>query len=361
MSSGRRAEASLTCRHWLLDPAGCVHRQCKYSHSITGTLSPPSMFACYAFNNEGCPKPQDQCLFAHLLAGPGNQYLQIRHPELRPSDAPIAEAAARAGFDCSKWSKLKGLINAVRAIDKPISYPDRWTGPAAFTSGIYPDHWKADHMRQRKGVSQAYRDGVITPSVPAFVVSAKQLIKNVDSITRGQHSVRTPATGTNNVALGPRTSNKRNAETVDLLSSSPKRAKTEPPVTPNVIDLTQDEEPTTTRFIPTHRLPLRPALANITNHGTGPKALQRRKVQRPLREQDVHGESVSMLAKIASKLRASAHALDVDREALRRRWEVDDKLQHQHITDHLADLNECFTNAENGIHGALEVIEKRLL
>ncbi|CAD6578528.1 MAG: hypothetical protein ASARMPREDX12_008881 [Alectoria sarmentosa] len=319
------------------------------------------MFACYAFNNEGCPNSQDQCLFAHLLAGPGNQYLQIRHPELMPSDALIAEAAARAGFDCSNWPKLKGLINAVRAIDKPTSYPDRWTGPAAFKSKIYPDHWKADYMRQRKGVSQAYRDGGITPSVPAFVVSAKQLIKNLDSITRGQHSVRTPATGTNNVALGPRTSNKRNAEIVDLLSSSPKRAKTEPPVTSNVIDLTQDEEPTTTRFIPTHRLPLRPALANITNHGAGPKTSHKRKIQRLLREQDVHGESVSMLAKIASKLRASAHALDVDREALRRRWEVDDKLQHQHITDHLADLNECFTSAENGIHGALEVIENRLL
>ena len=234
----------------------------------------------------------------------------------------IARARRYADPGNARRPKLKGLINAVRAIDKPTSYPDRWTGPAAFKSKIYPDHWKADYMRQRKGVSQAYRDGGITPSVPAFVVSAKQLIKNLDSITRGQHSVRTPATGTNNVALGPRTSNKRNAEIVDLLSSSPKRAKTEPPVTSNVIDLTQDEEPTTTRFIPTHRLPLRPALANITNHGAGPKTSHKRKIQRLLREQDVHGESVSMLAKIASKLRASAHALDVDREALRRRWEV---------------------------------------
>lgn len=84
MSSGRmiafqtRAEASLTCRHWLLDPAGCLEHRCKYSHTITGALSPPSMFACYAFNNGGCPLSQDQCLFAHLLTRPGNQYLQIR-------------------------------------------------------------------------------------------------------------------------------------------------------------------------------------------------------------------------------------------------------------------------------------------
>lgn len=115
-----RAEASPTCRHWLLDPAGCLDRQCRHSHTITGALSPPSIFACYAYNNGGCPLSQDECLFAHLLAGPGNQYLQIRckyplqshystfahsitDPELTPIDVPIAEAAARAGFDCSDW------------------------------------------------------------------------------------------------------------------------------------------------------------------------------------------------------------------------------------------------------------------
>ena len=84
MASGRtisfqsRTEASLTCRHWLLDPSGCLNHQCRYSHMITGALSPPSMFACYAYNNGGCLLPQDQCLFAHLTTGPGNQYLQIR-------------------------------------------------------------------------------------------------------------------------------------------------------------------------------------------------------------------------------------------------------------------------------------------
>ncbi|KAF6235332.1 hypothetical protein HO173_006528 [Letharia columbiana] len=254
------------------------------------------MFACYAFNNGGCPLSQDQCLSAHLVTGPGNQYLQIRHSNLKLSDAPIAEAAARAGFDCSNWPKLKGLIDAVRAVDTPVSYPDRWTGPAAFRSDIYPDHWKADLMRERKGVTQAYRDVVRTPSVPAFVVSAKELIKNINSTTR---SARTPATGTNNVALGPRASNKRNADVIDLLSSSPKRAKIEPPATPNVIDLTQDENPTI-KFIPSRRLSSRPALADITNCGTGSKNSQkRRKNLRPSREQDIHRESLGLLAKIA--------------------------------------------------------------
>ena len=60
--------------------------------------------------------------------------LQSTHPatdpEAMPSDAPSAETAARAGFDCSNWSKLKGIIDAVRNANMPVSYPDpdRWTG-----------------------------------------------------------------------------------------------------------------------------------------------------------------------------------------------------------------------------------------
>lgn len=77
--------------------------------------------------------------------------------------------------------------------------------------------------------------------------------------------------------------------------------------------------------------------------------------------QDVHGESLGTLAKIASKLRASAHAVEMDRENLRQCWEVDEALQLQHVTDNLAELNEYFTTTENGIYAALDVIEKRLL
>ena len=77
--------------------------------------------------------------------------------------------------------------------------------------------------------------------------------------------------------------------------------------------------------------------------------------------QDIHGESLGTLAKIASKLRASAHALDTDRENLRRCWEADEALQVQHVTDHLAELNGYFSATENGIFAALDVIEKTLL
>ena len=77
--------------------------------------------------------------------------------------------------------------------------------------------------------------------------------------------------------------------------------------------------------------------------------------------QDIHGESLGALAKVASKLRASAHALDVDRETLRQCWEVDEMLQLQHVTDDLAQLNEYFTATENDLYAALDVIETRLL
>ena len=216
-------------------------------------------------------------------------------------------------------------------------------------------------MREPKGVTDAYRDGVRPPSVPAFVVSAKQLIKNLNPTTPAERSPGTPTTGANNVALGARETNKRNADDIiDLVSSSPKRAKTEQPATRSVIDLTQDDEPTT-RFLPTRRLPLRPA-PNSTNRGTGPKPSQkRRKSTRPALLRDIHGESLGALAKIASKLRASAHALDIDRETLRQRWEVDEMLQLQRVTDDLARLNEYFTATENDLYAALDVIERRLL
>ena len=216
-------------------------------------------------------------------------------------------------------------------------------------------------MRARKGINQAYRDFGRTPSVPPFVVSAKQITNNIKSISHGQNPARPPAAGTEKSPPRPHVSKKRNSDAIGVLSSSPKRSKTEPPSTPNIIDLTQDDEPKST-FIPSSRAQPRPALADLTaNRISRKRSQRRRKTAHPWREPDVYRESLGTLAKIASKLRASVHAIAVDRETLRQRWEVDEYLQLQHITDNLVDLNECFTSAEDGIHGALEVIEKRLL
>ena len=53
-----------------------------------------------------------------------------------------------------------------------------------------------------------------------------------------------------------------------------------------------------------------------------------------------------MQAKIASKQRASLHALQVDRETLKKRWEVAEHLRLERITNRLAELNQHFTMPE---------------
>lgn len=149
-----RLDGELTCRHWLSAPEGCKNTQCRYSHTITGGMAPPSIFACYAYNNGVCHLAKDECLFTHAITDPGSQYIQIRREfsllmgtwlrlihfidlDLSLSDVPIAEAAANAGFDCGNWAKLKSLIDAVRAVNAPVSYPDRWNGKANSIEGTY--------------------------------------------------------------------------------------------------------------------------------------------------------------------------------------------------------------------------------
>ena len=221
---------------------------------------------------------------------------------------------------------------------------------------------------------KGYKDADGAVSVPAFVVPASQIIQNMGGLPRVRG---TPApavsfvagTGSNRLPLGSRTNKRTGTEAMDLLSPSPKRTKTEgptssllskPPPT-GIIDLTQDDEPT--KYIPTRRQPTRPALANISNNAGRPKKKKKKVAQHQLitRESIVQRETTGVLAKIASKLRASAHALDVDRDTLRQRWEIDGNLQLQQVTKYLAELNECFTKAENGIKDALMVIEDRLL
>lgn len=285
-------------------------------------------------------------------------------PELSHRESPIAEAAAKAGFDCSSWPKLKGLIDAVTAVTKQVSYPDRWTGPAAFKSKVYPDRWRPDLIRQQKGMLQVYRDAERFPSVPASVVSAAQIIKHLNHKSRGRENYApAAASGSNREPLAIRPSNKRTVgDFIDPSSSLPKRAKTEQPASRNFIDLTQDEEPVEARFVPSRRQATRPALASSTNGATGPNISQKsRKNPRRVQQPFIHSESIGTMATIASKLRASAHAIFIDRETLRQRWEVDSSLKLQDVTDDLVELNQFFTRAEDGILAAIDVLENRLL
>lgn len=287
-------------------------------------------------------------------------------------DLHIAEAAAQAGFDCSSWAKLKRLLNAIHNATAPVTYPDRWTGSGAFKSDIYPSRWVAN-----------YNDLDRFTSVPAFVPPSDEIVKRMNSLTHPQGRRRvsfsfTAGTGQNRQPLGERSTNKRTVDAVaGQTPSRNKRPKTIATASPaiegssqaNAIDLTS-EAPAVT-YVPTGpRLHYRniTRVFNTQRPHTGPHQISRNitrifKTRRPhvQRERLIQGETTGIIAKIASKLRASQHALQVDRETLRKRWDVDEHLQLVHVTDQLAELNQHFTMAEEAIEDSLAVIEQKLL
>lgn len=62
-----------------------------------------------------------------------------------------------------------------------------------------------------------------------------------------------------------------------------------------------------------------------------------------------------LLEDTAARLKASIYNLDADREALRVRWEVDNRLQLLQITEHLKTLNDCFDQSVEGLRGSVDV------
>ena len=206
---------------------------------------------------------------------------------------------------------------------------------------------------------QAYPHTQSVPSVPAFVISAPQILKNIKNLPRVKGTAGAPATmgtGSNRTPLGPVSGNKRGGD--EVISSSSKRHKSDHVRQPT--SLTYGAEPV--HYAPTRRTCPPKASTKPTKAARNkPSKSQRKARQRAAAKDQTSRETIGTLAQIASKLRASAHAIDVDRGTLRQRWEVDENLQLQSVTDHLSDLNECFTRAEDGIRDALEVIEKRLL
>ena len=164
-----------------------------------------------------------------------------------------------------------------------------------------------------------------------------------------------PRTPRNKRTKDERSSNKRTADTVagHTLSRN-KRTKTNATASPavagsskrNAIDLTS-KVPNIT-YVPTgprHHRRNTNRIFNTQRPHTDPHPYYRNKnwifnTQRPpiQRKQLIQGETTGIMVKIASKLRASQHALQVDRETLRKRWDVDEHLQLVHITDQLVEL-----------------------
>ncbi|KAI4282021.1 MAG: hypothetical protein L6R35_005499 [Caloplaca aegaea] len=66
-----------------------------------------------------------------------------------------------------------------------------------------------------------------------------------------------------------------------------------------------------------------------------------------------------LLHATVARLKAGVMNVAADREALRVRWEVDRRLQL--LTKYLKGLSDCFALAEEGLQGAVDVIERFIM
>jgi hypothetical protein len=301
-------------------------------------------------------------------------------------NAGIVRAAQRAGFDCSNFDNVIELVSAVRDAASDLSFANVYGNSPIRRR----DHWEpADEHRARKGVLQAYRGARMFPSVPPFVISADQIIRNMDRANNTDH-LGYPNFSENAMQIHP--ARKRMIGAIDYQAASSKKPKLEAanPSTIDgrtVIDLTE-ETPVGTPVMcsPTQLPTLRPALSNITNRASQLETLTENsstRRQTPLApgnknskatkeenkeeqamtkdELEQRNSTTNILQKIVTRLQNTEKSIDKDRDRLRNRWEMDTGLQVQTVTDSLSDLNECFARIEDGIRDALAIINERLL
>ncbi|KAL8905471.1 MAG: hypothetical protein Q9207_002625 [Kuettlingeria erythrocarpa] len=284
----------------------------------------------------------------------------FRQPRITGKRAAIARAAHEAGFDCSNPSKLLHLIDEVVLANNQFNYPDRWDGPAAFQSSVYPDSWTPAHAarkEKREREELAYDDEAKAASVPAFAISARDIVRTLNRTAKTKPK---GATGANLVSLGERALNKRTATVQLPENQSFKRPKVETPLSQGqLIDLTQDEN------VPPSRLYM--PRSNVSRVVTAAKGSQmsryiaQNRAAEAYQAEAIAAGTTVLLEDTAARLRASIVDLDTDREALRVRWEVDNRLQLIQITEHLKTLNACFDRSAEGLRGSLEVIEKFIM
>lgn len=251
------------------------------------------------------------------------------------------------------------------------------------------DHWEpAYEHRARKGVLLAYRGAGSVPSVPAFVISADQIIRNMDLANSSDRLGYSNSSSETSMQIHP--ARKRMIEGIDYQEASSKKPKLEAPNSTTidgrtVIDLTEEiPVGTPVMYSPAQPLTPRPALSNITNRAsqaliensstrqqTPPapanemsKATKKQnKEEQSLTKHELEqkNSTTNVLQKIVTRLRNTEVSIDKDRDRLRKRWELDTSLQLQTTTDSLSDLNECFTRVEEGLRDALAIINERLL
>ncbi|KAL8963098.1 MAG: hypothetical protein Q9193_000591 [Seirophora villosa] len=292
----------------------------------------------------------------------------FRQPFITGKRAAIAQAAHEAGFDCSNPAKLLHLIDAVVMANNKFGYPDRWDGPAAFQSTVYPDTWTAAHAARRDSRAHAtpYDDDEAEPAtVPEFAASAANLIRNLSSLSWTKPMKARDASGADWESLGERALNKRTAAVELPENQSFKRPKLETPPpaasAPSAqIDLTRGENGRPGAHHLTESNVSRPVTTTRGHHHPNRLNAHQRAARTHQAEAIAAGTSELLHATVA-RLKAGVVNVAADREALRARWEVDKRLQLLTITEHLKDLSECFALTEEGLQGAVDVIERFIL
>ncbi|KAL8659771.1 MAG: hypothetical protein Q9226_000267 [Calogaya cf. arnoldii] len=275
---------------------------------------------------------------------------RVKEPVIIGKKAAIAQAAHEAGFDCSDPDKLVHLIDAVVLANNKFGYPDRWDGPAAFQSTLYPDHWTAAHASRKEQLSSFnnYEDVDRHPAVPAFAASAADILKDLK--TRAKN-----ASGSNREPLGERSAasiNKR-PSAAPLPDKPAKRFKTE--VTGS---FTYVSTSTTHVNHTGHRLPPRPNVSRPLRPGS---RIIRRPGIIPRQPDAITLGTEHLLKRVAARIKTNVLSVNNNRDALRDRWDVDHHLKLNSITDYLRIVNDYFNKSEQALDAAVQVLERYIL
>ncbi|KAL8910182.1 MAG: hypothetical protein Q9171_004519 [Xanthocarpia ochracea] len=280
------------------------------------------------------------------------QRFNFRQPVITGKRASIAQAAYEAGFDCSDPDKLIHLIDAVVLAEHKSGYPDRWDGPAAFRSTLYPDHWTSAHVSRKEHAnsSNAYGDLYRHPTVPAFAASAAEIVRNLTA--QSKH-----ASGSNRQPLGERGHASLNKRPAAPLPQQPaKRSKTKVSGSFTYVSTTTTHVsglPKTTRRR-SRRIAAMNALQPESRATPLPAALNRQ-------PDPISAGTEALLKRVAAKIKINVISINNHRDALRDRWDVDHQLKLSTITDCLRAVNDYFNQSEKALDAAIQLVERNIL
>lgn len=302
-----------------------------------------------------------------------------------------------------------------------LLYPDKWSGPAAYRSDIYPSYWDGpaaytdylypDRYRppsSRKATRSSHSSALALqprarhPRVPRLMdyptSNEEAFHARIRAIRDRDEMDGLPGTGiyetfnytrkasgANEIPLGKIRPLRSSAAEPRQARSTPRQLKLEPPLPfeksgyRTVIDLTSDDDNTR----PTR--PTTPRLAfQATTKGAAPSQMDISYMktshtlpppQRTNPGPSIHPPSippspfshsttklsnpqtVRVFAKAAVKLRQSLDVLHSDKRAMSKAWEEDAGMQTPEMMKRLSELNEYYRVVEEGLEGALGVVQ----